>query len=155
MGINKTEESYLIEEKKKNGLDCSQAYKEVEILNNSQKIFQEQKRKIVCYEQLQRKLNKEIENLKEKIKVKDKKIFDLKFKLNTVPKEKTETEDKNSIFKLKRLINLMELNKSYTKSDFYKEFFITLDKVDIYLKFLNDYKIIELTKQGDKYIRLK
>ena len=152
--MKKEEQDYLIKEKDDLGLSRKQAYKEIECLTNSQKLFKEQKSQLKSKDNQINKLNKELDNLKEKIKSKDKQIFDLKIKIDLTPKPQKE-DTTNFLSPLKRLITLMELNKEYTKTDLHKLCLIDVNKIDCAVKFLNEYKIFEIELKGGKYKRIR
>jgi septal ring factor EnvC (AmiA/AmiB activator) len=147
--MKKEEVGILVEGKKKKGQVVSEAYEEVRILNNTQKTFKENTRKIDS-------LQIQLEKSEEKVKSLQDKIFRLEFAKDKEQEIKNEQKDntKEVLMKLSRMRRLME-KRTYTKEELAETFLIETREINDFIKFFNDSKIMEIKIEGNKIIRIK
>jgi hypothetical protein len=147
--MQQAEKDFLLKEKKIEGKNNYQAYKEIGSLEEYQNAFKILKKMNI-------KLNKEVEKLQKKLKDANSKVFKLKFEKDSKGSIDINKDKRNngSINQLIRIVNYMKEGKEYSKSELAKQILITVSEADRWLNVLIKYKLLPIKTDGKTFMRL-
>jgi len=137
------EKQFLVSEKEIEGKDRDSAWNEINNLEKSERAF-----KILWHEK--NALTRKVATLENENKKLRETIFKLKFELDKKPEVK---EVNGSLRNFLRLINFMEEDKTYTKTDLARELMMQGKEVEEWLNIFIKYKILNIELNGIYYTR--
>ena len=143
---------YLKLEKKKDGKDDLEINKEIDFLVDSQIEFKNVKREINRLNQIIKKKDKEIFKLNQKLG--EKKQKDFKQRLKELTNQKKEIKGNSRAF-LNRILNHLEKDREYSKTDIMKELMMSRERTIECLGILKDLKKIDFRIDNLGVVRYK
>jgi hypothetical protein len=144
--MHSEEKRFLVQEKETNGISEIQAWKEVKDLEKSEKAFKILWHEKKALENKYNKLLKEYDSLKGK-------VFKLRFELDKSKKQGNQKEITTTIKHFNRILNFMEKDKPYTRTDLARELLIKTSEVESWLNLMIKYNIENIEQDGIYYIR--
>lgn len=147
------ETQYLFQEKVRDGKTNSEAYSEVEFLKESQIEFKNLKRENLNLKKKIESLNNQIIKLELDISKKNNKNLLEGLGIKSKVEHKVIETRGATLSNIKRVINFIEIGKSYTKSDIAKELMFPTTVVEEIIDFLNRHTDIKFKIVGGRYVR--
>lgn len=147
--MKSNEKLFLVNEKEADGLARNMAWEEVKDLEEKEKAF-----KILWNEK--KHLENELKTISYLFEKERQKNFKLKFELDKLKIDKPKVIESNgNILHIRRIINFMEKEKAYTKTDLSKDLMMSTTKIEECIKFIQENNLakIEYNRAWNKYIR--